>query len=152
MIDVYVYAWIGHEVRFFLFQRSDDLVYAKQWRMIGGKVKGDETFWQAALREFKEETQLQPLRFWTLPSVNTFYEHQTDSIHHIPAFAIEVLADATPVLNHEHRKFAHFSANEAANILQWSEQQRLLLLADTLICKGAILPDWEVDYRKTAVE
>ena len=33
-------------------------VYGGQWRMIGGKIKENELAWQAALREFDEETGL----------------------------------------------------------------------------------------------
>lgn len=144
LIDVYPYTVIETKPKFFLFRRGKGQIYATQWRMIGGKKHADECYWQAALRELREETGLNPLRFWTLPSVNTFYEHKTDQIHHVPAFAAQLPPDALLTLNHEHERFGRFECHEAIALLQWSEQKRLLQLADELIRQDAILPDWEI--------
>lgn len=144
LVDVYLYCQVENDFHFYLFHRSAQQIYAHQWRMIGGKVKEHETAWQAALREFSEETQLSPIRFWTLPSVNTFYEHQTDRLHHIPAFCIEVSNHAVPILNHEHQQFGIFPFEDALNLLQWTEQKRLLALAYQLLRHNAILPEWEI--------
>ena len=75
VVDVYPYRLDeNHLPEFLLVRRAAGLVYAGQWRMIGGKVDAGETAWQAALRELREETGLTPTRFWSLPSVNHFYE------------------------------------------------------------------------------
>ena len=84
LIDVYVYRIVEGEPQFLLFLRSAKKIYARQWRMIGGKVEQGEKYWEAALRELKEETGLIPSRFWTIPSINSFYEAKTDQIHQIP--------------------------------------------------------------------
>ena len=84
LIDVYVYRFRHEKPEFLLFLRSSKKIYANQWRMIGGKVEEGEPYWKAALREFNEETGLSPDNFWVIPSVNTFYEAQSDQIHQIP--------------------------------------------------------------------
>jgi dihydroneopterin triphosphate diphosphatase len=44
----------------FCFSKGPGKIYEGQWRMIGGKVDPDETYWEGALRELKEETGLRP--------------------------------------------------------------------------------------------
>ena len=68
---------------FLLLLRSKNKIYANQWRMVGGKVKEGETYWEGALRELKEELGLEPDFFWVIPSVNTFYEPSSDQLHQI---------------------------------------------------------------------
>ncbi|MGF1670420.1 MAG: NUDIX domain-containing protein, partial [Balneolaceae bacterium] len=86
LIDVYPYKIIDGKPQFLLLKRSRDKIYEGQWRMIGGKVEQNETYWQAALRELAEETKLKSNRFWSVPTVNHFYESSSDQIHLIPAF------------------------------------------------------------------
>ncbi|HCI70754.1 MAG TPA: NUDIX domain-containing protein, partial [Balneola sp.] len=90
LIDVYPYRVDGKNVEFLILKRSSKKIYAHQWRMVGGKVQENEQYWKAALRELKEEISISPIKFWTVPSLNNFYEHSSDSIHHIPAFAAQM--------------------------------------------------------------
>jgi dihydroneopterin triphosphate diphosphatase len=93
LIDLYPYRVTDDQPEFLLLKRSKGRIYQGQWRMIGGKVEEGEAYWQAALRELDEETGLVPLKFWTLPSINQFYEAKTDQILSIPAFAAEIAPD-----------------------------------------------------------
>ncbi len=92
--------------------------------MVGGKIHDGEKAWEAARRELEEETGCAPVSLWVVPSVNVFYEWQTDTVRIIPAFAAEL--DREPVLNHEHDSFLWLDFEEASNRLRWSEQRRLL--------------------------
>jgi dATP pyrophosphohydrolase len=112
--------------------------------MVGGKVKPDETSWQGALRELKEETGFVPTTFWTIPSVNSFYEHKSDTVHHIPAFAAEIKADQKPILDDEHTEYEWLPLEEAVHRISWPEQQRLLKLTESIITENEILEDWIV--------
>jgi dihydroneopterin triphosphate diphosphatase len=146
VVDVYPYRR-GERCapEFLLVRRASGLVYAGQWRMIGGKVDAGETAWHAALRELREETGLVPVRFWALPSVNHFYEWQRDTVALVPAFAAEV--DADPELDREHDAFAWLPAEAAAARLAWPEQARLLRLAEALLRAGGVPPELEIPLR-----
>jgi len=132
LVDVYPYRILdGGAVEHLLLHRAQGAVYSGEWRMVGGKVEDSESAWQAGLRELSEETGLKPVRFWALPSVNSFYEWQSDAVHHIPAFAAEV--DRNPVLDHEHDDFAWLSLEDALIRMAWPEQCRLLRLLDSYL-------------------
>ncbi len=135
VVDVYPYRRKqGSPPAFLLLRRSVGVVYAGAWRMVGGKIRPGEAAWQAALRELREETGQQPDRLWALPSVNVFYEWETDRVTLTPAFAAALPGD--PVLDREHDAFAWLSAAEAVARLQWPEQQRLLRLTHRLLQDG----------------
>lgn len=144
LIDLYPYRLTGESVEFLLLKRAKGKIYQDQWRMIGGKVKDGESYWKAALRELAEETGLKPIKYWTIPSVNSFYEHSTDTIHHIPAFAAELEPGSTPVLDDEHTEFGWFSLKKALEEIPWPEQKRLLELTHIIIISNKILDDWLV--------
>ena len=95
--------------------------------MVGGKIESDESAWQAALRELLEETGLRPVRLWTIPSANMFYEWEDDRVNIVPAFAAEVSQD--PEMDAEHDEFQWVTAEDAAGVLHWPEQKRLIRLA-----------------------
>ena len=144
LIDLYPYKMNGKKIFYLLFKRASGHIYDGQWRMIGGKVQSGESYWEAALRELKEETALKPQFMWTIPSVNSFYEHQTDSILSIPAFAAEI-DEANPIiLDSEHSDFGWFSLEEALDKIFWPEQRRLLSLTHDLLTSNQILEDWHV--------
>jgi len=144
LIDLYPYKHDGNETYFLLFKRAVGQIYHGQWRMIGGKVQDDETYWQAALRELYEETTLKPLKMWTIPSINSFYEYRSDSILNIPAFAAEIDGEHPIVLNSEHSEYLWLSLDEAIGKIKWPEQRRLLELTNSLITSDQILKDWHV--------
>ena len=134
VVDVYPYRLREGTPELLVLRRAGATSYAGSWRMVGGKIKPDETAWQAALRELHEETALVPTRCWAVPSVNAFYEWQHDRINLIPAFAAAVAG--TPVLNHEHDAFAWHPADAAVARLAWPEQQRLARLVATMLRRG----------------
>ncbi len=144
LIDLYPYRTDGESTEFLLFKRASGKIYEGQWRMIGGKVKTGETHWQAALRELKEETGLVPSELWTVPSLNQFYEHSTDKILNIPAFAAEIGSDHNIDLDDEHTEYKWIKPEEASTFIQWPEQIRLIKLTNSLIKSNRILNDWRV--------
>lgn len=148
LIDLYPYTEVSSGVfRFLILLRSSKKIYGGQWRMIGGKVELEESYHVAALRELREETQLQPTEFWTIPSVNTFYEPKSNQIHHIPAFAARI-DDATQLtLDDEHIDFKWIEARAAADYLAWPEQIRLMQLCNELLVSDRIIPQWRIDLR-----
>ena len=142
LIDLYPYCIVQSNPQFLLLKRSIGVLYANEWRMIGGKVDDSETHSQAALRELYEETGLKPDVFWVIPSINSFFDHRNDTIHHIPAFACEIAKDAVITLNHEHTEFGWFEFNKAKELISWPEQQRLILLVNEILTTTGINSNW----------
>lgn len=145
LIDVYPYTFSKKgEILFLLLQRSPEVIYAGQWRMIGGKVEYNETYWQAALREFSEETALTPCYLWSVPTLNTFYLPQKDAIVHAVPFAAEIEFCQTLTLNHEHCDYEYVGIDEACSKLAWPEQRRILKMVNEIVLTNGILDDWRV--------
>lgn len=138
VVDVYPYRCTPDGIEFLVLRRSPDAAYAGTWRIVGGKIEAGETAWEAALRELWEETGQRPVRAWTVPSVNAFYEWQHDRLNLIPAFAAEI--DGDVFLDREHDDFAWLDAEAAAVRLGWPEQQRLLRLVADLLRRDAVPP------------
>jgi len=144
LVDVYPYRWREDRVEFLLFRRAPGTLYAGQWRMVGGKVEPEEQAWQAAVREFKEETGAIPEVCWCVPTLNHFYEWSSDTVHLIPAFAIEWPSDAVPVLNAEHDQYWWGSREEAIQRLCWPEQQRLVAIIERYLKTGTCWLQWVI--------
>ncbi len=145
LVDVYPYTRFQDEVYYLLLKRSSRVEYAEQWRMVGGKVKVGETRWQAGLRELREETGCNPVTYWTVPLINTFYEHQTDTIHHIAAFAAELPKDHQIILNYEHQNYQWIPKKEVKNYLSWPRQIELIYCIDDLISRNGIIDEWLIE-------
>lgn len=149
LIDLYIYRKQENQVLFLIFKRSKKKIYSGQWRMIGGKVSDGETFWQAALRELNEETSLKPELFWTVPTINHFYEPASDQIHLIPAFAAEITDYKSIVLDDEHMEFKWVTAGTLSSYINWPEQLRILNCIHNILTNDKILPDWIIDTDHT---
>ncbi len=148
LIDVYPYRINGKNVEFLILKRSSKKIYANQWRMVGGKVVEGETYWQAAIRELKEEISEKPSSFWTVPSVNSFYEHKTDTIHQIPAFAAKIeWTDERIELDDEHSEYLWVKADQINEYIHWPEQKRLIRLINDILINQQILPEWIIDLK-----
>ncbi len=145
LIDVYVYRMNSGTPEFLLLLRSKNKIYADQWRMVGGKVQQGETYWEAALREVKEELNMVPDEFWVIPSVNTFYEAKTDQLHSIPAFAASFPADAPIELDEEHTEYRWVTVDQIESMIAWPEQKRLILLTKHILEHNQILPEWRIE-------
>jgi len=145
LVDVYPYKWEGGEPLFLLMQRSPQVIYAGEWRMVGGKVHPEETATEAALREFEEETMMQARQFWCVPSVNSFFDFKGNKMHHIPVFAIGCKGEAEPQLNHEHISWQWLNSAEAVSLVKWPEQQRIIeLMNKLLINNNSFSDEWMI--------
>jgi|TARA_R100000541_G_scaffold58037_4_gene68794 dATP pyrophosphohydrolase len=148
LIDVYPYRVDGKNVEFLILKRSSKKIYAHQWRMVGGKVQENEQYWKAALRELKEEISISPIKFWTVPSLNNFYEHSSDTIHHIPAFAAQMDSNDDNIsLDDEHSGYYWVKADQINEYIHWPEQRRLIKMIDDILTNQQILPEWIIDIK-----
>ncbi len=144
LVDVYPYSIEQGNINLLVLKRSQSVMYPGQWRMIGGKVKEEEATMEAARRELNEETGQSPTLFWTIPSINQFYDYQSDSIKQIPAFAAEIPGKLQIKLNHEHVDYAWISEEEIEDYISWPEQQRLMRLVADIVTRNEILDEWKI--------
>lgn len=96
------------------------------WSYVAGHVEAGETGWQAALRELREETALEPESFWATSFCEQVYLAATDTIEIVPAFVARVAEGAPVRLNGEHSAFRWASLEEAAALLPFGSQRELL--------------------------
>lgn len=132
--------WYGTR-EYLLLQRSQNRIYAGDWRMVGGKIEGSETAWQAALREVREETGLTVQKMYAAPYINQFYEPAHDRINAIPVFVALVDLTAQPELDSEHKQAQWFTVEEAVKHLPWPAQRDGLQAADNMLAMPNSLLD-----------
>jgi len=141
LVDVYPYRYVNDDIHFLLLHRSETQIYGGQWRMIGGKVETNETHAQTAHREFMEETGLQAKLKWVVPTINSFFDPQADSIRHIPVFAFEC-DDYIVRLNHEHDDCSWCNLTDAQEKVSWYEHKRIIRLIHDILRSSGIMKEW----------
>ena len=89
------------------------------WHVISGGVEAGETDEEAAVRELREETQLEA----TVASLSFSFVH--DGIH-VEAFIADAPAGWEPSLDWEHDDYRWLPRDEAAELVFWPEPKALL--------------------------
>ena len=122
VVDCYVFRQTNDYLSFLLLKRNKDKLYEHLWQGVAGKIEGDETAFEAAIRELKEETSLEPVRMFVADYVSRFYESHQDRINLVPVFGIEV--DSSEVkLSKEHVDYKWVDIYEALDTLVWRGQK-----------------------------
>lgn len=124
LIEAHIFREQNGKLEFLLLKRSPDEYYPNIWQMITGKIKKDETAYNTALREIKEETNLIPEKFWVAPNVNSFYSAEKDYICLMPVFAAKVNYDSKVLISKEHSEYKWLSPEEAKKMLAWDGQRK----------------------------
>ena len=96
------------------------------WETVHGHIEAGETPVEAALRELREETGLEPARLYNLSRVEAFYRHSSDEIALIPVFAgvVDTGAEARP--SSEHDRVEWLAPAAAAARFAWPRERRAL--------------------------
>lgn len=58
------------------------------WCHVAGSIESDETGWQAIVREFREETQIEVSLLYNAQYIEQFYESSSNTIELIPVFVV----------------------------------------------------------------
>ena len=124
LIEAHIFREINGELAFLILKRSPVQYYPNIWQMVSGKIKENETAYNAALREIKEETSLTPEKFWVAPTVNSFYSPDKDYICLLPVFAVKVKFDSEVVISDEHVEYKWLKPENAKQLLAWDGQRK----------------------------
>ena len=123
VVDCYVYRQTDDGLKFLLMKRNLNKIYEHLWQGVAGKIEDGETAPEAAIRELKEETGLDPVNMFVADHVSRFYEVHGDRINLVPVFGIEVNSDEV-ILSEEHIDFKWVTIEEALNTLVWNGQKK----------------------------
>lgn len=141
VIDCHVFFIKDGLPLYLLMQRSESAIYARSWRMIGGKIEPGEKAYQTALRELREETGLKPAALWAVPYINSFYEASHDRVNIIPVFAAQV-ERMDVILSREHQTFRWMTYDEALALLPWPAQREGLRIVHEYIVERKTVADF----------
>ena len=134
VIDAYVYTPTNNGLLFLLLKRAKTKMYEHIWQGVAGKIEKGEKSWEAAKREFQEETGLKPDKMFIVDHVSKFYEQMDDRINLVPVFGIEVNTQEV-VLSDEHSEYKWVKIDEALDLLVWKGQkQAIKIVNDMVLC------------------
>ncbi|MGB2869212.1 MAG: NUDIX pyrophosphatase [Bacteroidota bacterium] len=134
IVEVCIFRLVRNEAQYLLLKRSaEDKLYPGTWQIVTGMIEGGEQSVEAALREVQEETGLRLKRFWTAPTVASFYDPTHDRIQLIPMFAAEIAPGQEPKLSSEHQEHAWLSLEQARERLVWPSQRKALNIVQKYI-------------------
>ena len=132
VIDAYVFRRTEEGFRFLILKRSETKLYEHLWQGVAGKIEEGETAPEAAIRELKEETGLDPKMMFVADHVSHFYEVHGDRINLVPVFGIEVDSDDI-TLSHEHCEYKWVTLEDALDHLVWNGQKKGIQVVNEMI-------------------
>jgi dATP pyrophosphohydrolase len=109
----------GKDYELLQLRRAREDYMGHTWQTVRGRHEGNETAWQAALRELREETGLTPREFYKLSNMEMFYLVHDDTIWHAPSFVAVVSRDDVVKLNEEHDAFRWVPMASAEQHFMW---------------------------------
>lgn len=146
LIEAHIFRIKNGEMEFLLLKRSPEQYYPNLWQMVTGKIKENETAYQSALREIKEETGLTPEKFWVAPTVNSFYSPDKDYICLLPVFATRVNDECEIKLSKEHTEYKWVNPEEAKQLLAWDGQRKSVdVIVDYVLNRNSFLNFIEIN-------
>ncbi|PSW54021.1 NUDIX hydrolase [Photobacterium leiognathi] len=95
------------------------------WCHVGGSIEGEETAWQAIVREFYEETQINVVDLYNAQYLQQFFEANVNVLQIIPVFVVICLPNQAVVLNHEHTDYQWCTLEEAKALTPFPNQHRV---------------------------
>ena len=135
LIEAHIFRETETSIEFLLLKRAEDQIYPGIWQMVSGKIKENESAYETAIRELKEETGLISLKIWSAPKINSFYSADTDSINLIPVFAIMVEKNSNVTISKEHCEFKWVTSEDAQKLLAWDGQRKAVRLIEEYFLK-----------------
>lgn len=137
IIEVCAFKFSEDRPWYLLLRRSKrEKIYPNIWQLISGLIEEHEKTYEAALREFAEETSLSPKKFWVVPYINSFYDPDYDAVNISPLFLVQVEDGVEPKLSREHYEWGWFLYEQALEKLVWPGQREGLRIVHEYIVGG----------------
>ena len=136
LVDVLVLRGSGASLECLLLRRAAGGRCPGSWEMVHGHVEPGELPADAALRELREETGLEPQSLYNLSRVESFYLHRRDTVMLVGMFVAFVDPAVTARLGPEHDEFSWLPVEPAKRRLAWPREVRCLEDAVHLIGSG----------------
>ena len=140
-IEVHLFRRSGRRLEFLCLRRARTRRLPGVWQPVTGKRRRGETALAAARREVREETGLEPRRWWALEEPTTIYQARRDEVIAIPVFAAEVAPRGRVRLSGEHDEWAFLPAREAGRRFLWETQRRAPEDVRRQVLRGGPLAD-----------
>ena len=141
VIDCWVINRNFPELRFLIMKRNKGLQYEGIYHCVHGKIKKDESAWEAALRELKEETGLIPYEFFVTDFTSNFYEAKPDQFNLVPVFVANV-KDVSVKLSKEHSEYNWLTYEEAIKKVAWENHRKAIEIINKMFTKDFPQKKW----------
>jgi dATP pyrophosphohydrolase len=148
LIEAHIFRETEKGIEFLLLKRADNQIYPGVWQMVSGKISENETAFETAIREIKEETSLSLVKMWTVPRVNSFYSSESDIICLVPVFAVLVEKISNVTLSSEHTNYRWVNSDEAKKLLAWDGQRKAVdLIEEYFLNEKSLLNFVEIKFK-----
>lgn len=138
-VEVHLFRRRLGRVEFLAFRRRPNQGLGGVWQPVTGTRRRGESAFAAARRETREETGLEPVRWWRLEQPTVFYDPRSDTITLLPVFAAQLDARARITLSREHDRVAALGARTAGRRYLWDTQRAALAAIGRQILRGGAL-------------
>ena len=137
-VEVIVYRKIKSGYRYLLLKRSEKGKYPGIWQMVSGTIEEGEKIYKTALRELKEETQIEPEEMYIFPKITEFYNFlDDDEISFAPIFLVKAKT-ADVVISDEHSEYKWMDFHKAYKMAHWVQWKENIQHAEKIL-KNKIL-------------
>lgn len=140
LLDLYVLRGAGASLECLTLRRAPGGRCPGSWEAVHGHIEPGERPAEAARRELREETGLEPLRLYNLSRVELFYQHRQDEVALVPVFVAFVEPGTAVVLSAEHDRSEWLPVADAGRRLAWPRERRALSDAVALLGSGSAGP------------
>lgn len=132
-IECIVYRRTKEGIKFLILRRSNyTTVYPGIWQIVTGRIEGNETASECAIRELREETGLKIERCFAFPKVSQFYTLHNDTINLVPTFIAETKEENVKISN-EHTEYKWLALEDAHKELFLVTQKEMLLQVNNFL-------------------